>query len=98
MLLAVLAISLHLMSMSQIGTAVQIRAHAVTLLPSDRAAAKLESSRISSCGVFLGSVGMSFALASVGFAVASVRKREPARRSIVVGLLICYVMLLLVLV
>ena len=96
--LAILAIGLHLAGMSQVSRGVQIRAHAVILAESDRAAAKVEASRFSNRGVVLGYVGVPFALASVGFAVASARRREPARRSIVLGLLICYVMLQFVLV
>jgi hypothetical protein len=97
-LFAVLAIGLHLTGMSQVSRGVGIRAQAVTFLESERAAAKVEASRISRRGVVLGYVSVPFALASVGFAVASVRRREPARRSIVLGLLICYVMFQFVLV
>ena len=94
----VFAIGLHWTGMSQVSRGVQIRAHAVTSPESDRAAAKVEASSFSSRGVDLGYAGVAFALTSVGFAVASARRREPARLSIVLGLLICYVMLQFVLV
>ena len=93
LVLAVLALGLHLTGMSQVSRGVQIRALAVTLPESDRAAAKVEASSVSSRGVVLGYASVAFALASVGFTVASVRRREPGRRSIVLGLLTCYVML-----
>ena len=98
LILAAFAIGLHLAGMSLISRGVHIRAHAVTLPESDRADAKMEASSFSSRGVVLGCAGVAFALTSVGFAVASARRHEPARRSIVVGLLLCYVMLQLLLV
>lgn len=95
---AFLAVGLHLTAMSQMSRGVQIRAHAVTLSKPDRDSARVEASRHSSRGAVVGYVGFAFALASGGFVVLSARRQEPARRSVVLGLLVCYVMLQLILV
>jgi hypothetical protein len=96
--LAVLAVGLHLTAMSQVSRGLQIRAHAVTLSESDRVAARAEASRYSSRGAVLSYVGLVFALGSAAFVIASARRHEPARRIVVFGALICYVLWQLVLV
>ena len=96
--LAVLAVGLHLTAMSQVSRGAQIRAHAVASPEAARAAARTEASKYSSRGAVLGYAGLALALASLGFMVVSARKHEPARRSVILGLLICYVMLQFVLV
>ena len=95
--LAFLAVCVHLTAMSQVSRGLQIRARAIASVEADRAAARIESSKYSSRGAVIGYVGLAFALASVGFGVASVRRREPARCSVVLGVLLCYIMLQFVL-
>lgn len=98
LLLALLAVGLHLTAMSQISRGVQIRAQAVTTPELNRDAARAEAGRYSNRGAVLGYVGPVFVLASVVLAVMSVRRREPARRAVIIGVLVCYAMLQLVLV
>ena len=90
---ALLASGFHFASMSQIGHGVHLRAQAVTMSESERGAARAEAGRHSGRGVFLWRVGIAFAAVSVGFVVASARRKEPARRAVLILLLIFYGML-----
>ena len=95
--LAILAVGLHLMAMSQTSRGLRIRAQA-TAPESYRATARAVASSYSKRGAVLGYVGLAFALASVAFVVVAARKHEPARRVVVFGVLVCYVMLQFVLI
>jgi hypothetical protein len=93
--LAILAVGFHLGGLSQTGRGLRIRAQA-TAPESYRATARAVASSYAKRGALLGYIGLTFALASAAFAVASQRKHEPARRVVVVGVLVLYVMLLFV--
>ena|SRR5436189_5317764 len=96
--LAVLAIGVHGAALRQFSRGASTIARAVTLSEFDRAAARLEADRCTSRGGAVLHIGYAFALASVGFVVASARRHEPAWRSVTIGLLMFYVMLQFVLV
>ena len=91
--LGIVSVSLHLTAMSEISRGVQITARAATVLEPDRGVVRADARRHFSRGAILGDIGLAFALASVGFVATSARKREPARRSMILGLLLCYVLL-----
>ena len=93
MALVIIAVGLHLTALSQVSRGLHISARAVTLSESERAAARVEASSYSTRGAVIGYIGFAFALASVGFVIASARRHEPARRSVIVALQVCYVML-----
>jgi hypothetical protein len=94
---AILAVGLHLTAMPQISHGLRIRVRA-TAPESYRANARAVASSYSKRGAVLGYVGLAFALVSVGFVVVSARKHEPARRTIVFGVLVCYALLQFVLI
>ena len=96
--LVVVAVGLHLTAMSQISQGLLIGARAVTLPESERAAARVETSRFFSRGSVIGYIGLLFALASVAFVVVSARRHEPVWRSLTFALLIFYVILLFTLI
>jgi hypothetical protein len=93
LVLAVVALGLHVTAMSQFSGGLGIRGHAVTLPESDRAAARVEASRYSSRGLVIAYIGLPVALASLAFLVVSARRHEPAWRSVTFALLCFYVML-----
>jgi hypothetical protein len=97
-LTAVIAIVLHVAALSQISRSVQHRARAVTLSEAQRAAVRVEAGVYSTHGLVAMYAGLAFALGSIALVTISARKREPARRSVVLGLLLCYLLLLFVLV
>src|SRR5438094_9739557 len=90
--LAILAVGLHLTAMSQTSRGLRIRA-SVTAPESYRTTARAVASTYSSRGAVLSYIGLCFALASAAFVAVSARKHEPARRVVVFGLLVCYIML-----
>ena len=95
---AFLAVVLHLGALKQFSRSMSARAHAVTVVESERAALRGEARWHSSVGHAIMYSGAALALASVVFALISVRRREPARRSVVFGLLVCYFLLQFILV
>jgi hypothetical protein len=95
---AFLAVVLHLGALKQFSRSMSARAHAVTVAEPERAALREDARVHSSVGHAIMYSGAALSVASVIFAVISVRRREPARRSIVFGLLVCYFLLQFVLV
>ena len=98
LVLAVLAVGVHVEALRQFSRGAQTIARAVTLPESESTAARLEAGGYTSHGGAILRVGYALALVSVGFVVASARRHEPAWRSLTIGLLIFYVMLQFVLV
>jgi hypothetical protein len=96
--LAIVAVGLHLTALGQFSRGAQTIARAVTLSESERVAARQEASRCSGRGAVIGYTGLAFALASIGFVIASARRHEPAWRSLTFALLGFYVILQFVLV
>ena len=90
--LAIVAVGLHLTAMSQTSSGLRIRAQA-TAPESYRATARAVARNYAKRGAVLGYIGFAFAVASVTFLVVSARKHEPARRIVVFGVLIFYLML-----
>ena len=97
-LAAVLAVVLHVTALGEFSRSVHHRAHAVTLGEAERAAARVESGLYSTRGHVTMYAGLALALGSIALMIISARKREPARRSVVFGLLLCYFLLQFVLV
>lgn len=95
---ALFAIILHVTALGQFSRSVHHRARAATLSESERAAARVEAGRYSTRGQVAMCAGLALALGSTALVIISARKHEPARRSAVFGLLICYVLLQFVLV
>jgi hypothetical protein len=93
LVLAVLAVGLDMVAMSQYIRAARISALAVVLPESERVVAKSEAQTYRSRGTVVSLVGFAFALASLFFVIVSARKREPAWRSVIFALLVFYVML-----
>jgi len=99
--LAVIAIGLQFTALGQFGHGPEAIAReikrasvrGVSLSEQERTALKVEASRYSSRGIVIGCMGLAFALASIGFVVASARRHEPAWRSLTFALLFFYVML-----
>jgi hypothetical protein len=97
-LAAFLAVALHLTALTQFGRGLAHRARAVTASEAERIAAKTEATHYSQIGTAVLFTGVALAVASVVLAIVSSRRHEPARRSVVFGLLLCYLLLQLVLV
>src|SRR5688572_669511 len=95
---ASLAVSLHVGALNQFSRSVRARAHAVIVVESERAALRDDARLDSSVGHAIMYSGAALAMASVVLAVISARRREPARRSVVFGVLVCYFLLQFVLV
>src|ERR1051326_963682 len=98
LVLAVIAVCIHMAALGQIGRGVGLRARAVSAAASERASMKAEASRYSRSGSVIGYTGLVVALVSVGFVIVSARRHEPARRSLTYTMLFVYVMLQFVLV
>jgi hypothetical protein len=98
--LAVVAIGLRNWAMTDLGRVATTRALTLTLSEPERAAAIEQARKHVRRGQVIDCAGLACALASVGLLIASARKHEPARRSvlIVLVLLVLYLMLALVLV
>lgn len=69
-----------------------------TLSEPERALGKVEAKRRSKRGEVIGYIGLSLAIVSLSFVIASARKREPAWRSLTFALLFVYLMSQLLLV
>lgn len=91
--LAVLAVGLDMLGVSQYSCGARLVARAVVLPESERMVAKMEAQMYRSRGAVISVAGLAFALASLVFVVVSARKHEPAWRSVTFALLIVYVML-----
>ena len=91
--LAIVAVGLHLTSLSQTSRDSRTIARAVTLSESERVAARVDAQVYFNRGGVIGCIGLVIALASLVFVVVSARKREPAWRSVTFALLFIYVML-----
>lgn len=98
LLAAFLAVALHLTALAQFGRGLAHRARAVTAGEVERITARAKAAHHSRFGTVALFTGVALAAASVVLAIISSSKREPARRSVVYGLLLCYVLLQLVLV
>lgn len=92
-LLVTVALGLHLGALGQISKGVGRQAQSVTLDEEQKQQMIVEVHHYTSRGELLAYVGLVFALSSVACLVVSFRRREAARRSIPVTLLICYLML-----
>jgi hypothetical protein len=91
LVLAAIAIGLHIAGLTEYGRAVQTIARSVKLSKSERAATQLTASDHVDRGRWLITAGLECALASLGSVVISVRRGEPARRAWAYGLLAAYV-------
>ena len=98
LLTVVIAVVLHVTALGQFGRSAERRARAVALIEAERAAAGVEADVYSTRALVAMYAGMALAVGSVALVTLSARKREPARRSIVYGLLLCYGLLQLVLI
>jgi hypothetical protein len=104
--LAAVALYLQLWGMSYashgsrlIARATQMVAERGTSLTEDeRAEIRSETAKAHRAGVIAQSSGAAFAMTSVGFMIASARKREPAWRSLMFAVLFCYAMSFFILV
>jgi hypothetical protein len=94
----VLAVTLHITASSQFGQSMRHRARATASPEPDRAALRAAASRYSTRGHIAMYVGAASAVGSVVFVIISARRKEPAIRSVVFGLLASYLLLQLVLV
>ena len=74
------------------------RAKAVNVVEEQRPALRLEADKLGRIARVLHIAGLVLAASSVAFLIASHRRREPARRSVAVILLVFYCMSLLLLV
>jgi hypothetical protein len=89
----VLAIALHVAASSQFSHSIRDRARAAASPETERAALRATSSRYSTRGHIAMYVGAALAVGSVVFVIISARRKEPATRSVVFGLLVCYLLL-----
>jgi hypothetical protein len=85
LLAAFLAVSLHVGALNQLSRSMRARAHSVTVAEPERAALRDDARLHSSVGHAIMYSGAALAVTSVVFTVISVRRREPARRSVVFG-------------
>jgi hypothetical protein len=95
---AFLAIASHVGALNQFSRSMRALAHAVTVTELERAAFRDDARLHSSFGHAIMYSGLALAVASVVCLVISSRRREPALRSVVFGLLVCYLLLQLLLV
>jgi len=96
--MAVIAVGLRFAAMEQFDQGMRSRARALTVAEAEKATLKAGAGSYSRRGGVFDCIGVAFALTSVGFVIASARRREPAWRSLTGALLVLYVMLLFVLV
>ena len=96
--LAVLALGLQFTAMSQRSHGLHMRVQAITGATPNRMIAKAEADRHSQRAAVLGYIGLAFALASAALGILSARRQEPARRSVVLGTLLAYLLLQFVLI
>jgi hypothetical protein len=95
---AFFAVVLHVGALNQFSRSMRTRAHAVIVSESERTALRDDARLHSSIGHVIMYSGIVLAVGSVICVVISARRREPALRSVVFGLLACYVLLQFVLV
>ena len=93
-----LAVALHVSALNQFSRGMRARAHAATVPEPERTALRDDARLHSSVGQAVMYSGVALALASAVCVAISARRREPALRSVVFGLLVCYVLLQFVLV
>lgn len=98
LLTAIISVVFHVTALGQFARGAERRARAVTLVEAERAAASVEADVYSTRAHVAMYAGMALAASSIALVTLSARKREPARRSIVYGLLLCYGLLQLVLI
>ena len=96
--MAVVAVAIQLASMSEAGRSLELRATAVSLPEARRALARREAETHSEQAGILAYVGFAIAAFSIASSVASARRREPARRIVIIGLLASYALLQCVLI
>src|SRR6266478_6153971 len=97
-LAAFIAVLLHLTALAQFGCGLAHRARAATATETDRITARADAVHYRLFGSIALFTGVAVAATSVVLAIVSARRREPARRSVVFGLLLCYLFLQLILV
>src|SRR5690349_14196937 len=90
---AFLAVGLHVGALSQFGRSATTRARLLTVAEPERAAILAGEHWHSSVGHIVMYSGAALAVASIVCVIISARRREPARRSLVFGLLLCYLLL-----
>ena len=90
---AFLAVALQVGALDQFGRSLTLRTHAAMVGEPERTALRDKAVSHLSIGHAVMYCGAALAMASVVFAIISVQRREPARRSVVFGLLACYLLL-----
>lgn len=78
---------LQLFSMSQTSAAVESVARSIELPAEQRTAARVEANQLLKRGETLQRVGMGCSMIGIVLMAVSIRRREPAKPSIIVGLL-----------
>lgn len=93
LILAVLAIGVHLSALGQFSRSVQAIAHAATLTEPAKGAASADTESFIRRGSEFLYIGYALAVGSAACVIASARRREPARRPLTIGLLMFYAVL-----
>lgn len=93
LILAVLAIGVHLSALGQFSRSVQAIAHAATLTVPAKAAANADAESHVNEGDKLLYAGYALAVGSAACVITSARRREPGRRSLTIGILMFYAVL-----
>jgi hypothetical protein len=91
--LAVLAVGLQVTAMAHYSRGAQTIAQGANLPQKAQAALSVEARNYASRGQVIAGIGIAFAVTSVGFAVMSGRRHEPAWRPLTLVLLALYLML-----
>src|ERR1700749_3575678 len=84
-----IAIGLQIVSQKQSARGLGLRARFASAAEPDRPALRAEANRFRRQADNFTLTGLGFTAASTGFVIVSARRREPARRSIVVVALVC---------
>jgi hypothetical protein len=95
---AFLAVVLHVSSLNQFSRSVSARARSITVAEPERSAIRDDALWHSFTGHTAMYCGLALAVSSLVTVIISARRHEPAIRSVVFGLLLCYFLLQFVLV
>lgn len=93
LLAALLAVGLHVGALSQFSQSVSARARSITVPEPERTAMRAEARLHSTVGQTIMYSGLALAITSLANVIISARRHEPASRSVVFGLLLCYLFL-----